>query len=476
MKYITEREERMRKSSFYLLVVLLVGLFSLNNTVVSAETISDVNEKIRQLEKEKNEVNSKSNELNKNKKEVNKKMDSNKEKQSSVETKINNIEEDLASTQADIQAVTANITSTEKEIEELESEIKQLHIEIEELELRIEERNELLKDRLRSIQESGGKSQFISVLLGSQNFSDFIVRSTAVNTIMDQDRNIMEEHEQDQLALERKKEEVESKKANVELKKVELEGQRSKLEALKVQLDDQKAEQKKLKKELQAEYADLEEVELSLDEEQALMAAEAAVIEQAKNLAVQEKKRLEQEAERQRQEEAERQRKEAERQKQAAQSNSSGKSSNQSTNNQQVSVSPPPVASGSGFIRPVGGRVSSEYGWRTHPISGTRKFHNGIDLAGNNGYAVSAANSGVVAHAGWMGGYGNTVMISHGSVTTLYAHLSSISVKSGQSVGRGTKIGNVGSTGNSTGPHLHFEVHPNGYGKGTANPRNYVNF
>src|SRR5699024_8334151 len=113
---------------------------------------------------------------------------------------------------------------------------------------------------------------------------------------------------------------------------------------------------------------------------------------------------------------------------------------------------------------------------RIHRVSKVRKFHNGTDIAAGQGTPVSAASSGVVAHAGWMGGYGNTVMISHGSVTTLYAHLSSVSVSVGQTVSSGQGIGAVGSTGNSTGPHLHFEVHPNGYGKGTANPRGYVNF
>src|SRR5699024_5926901 len=123
-------------------------------------------------------------------------------------------------------------------------------------------------------------------------------------------------------------------------------GQKSKLDALKIQLDGQQAEQAELKKELEVEYEELEHAELTLAEEQALIAAEAAVIEQAKKLAVQEKDRLEREAE-------------EERKRQAALAQQQ-QGSNQ-TENQQVSR---PTPSGSGYIRPVAGRISSEYGWR----------------------------------------------------------------------------------------------------------------
>lgn len=446
----------MKKRIFYIVAMALVVLLSLNSEFISAESISDVNEKLRKLEKEQSEIESKSQDIKREKEEVGEKKDANKAEQSTVQEKLDELEAELVVTQAEIQSVNDDIASTEKEITELESEIKQLHSEIKDLENRIEERNELLRERLRSIQENGGKSRFISVLLGAQNFTDFIMRTTAVNTIMDQDRSIMEEHEQDQNALETKKVEVETKKSDVEAKKDELEAQQATLEGLKAQLDEQKEEQSELKKELEIEYEELEFAELSLDEEQQLIAAEAAVIEEAQKLAKQEKSRLEKEA--------------AEARAKANANKQSNNNTNTTNNNNNV------TPSSSGFIRPVAGRISSEYGWRTHPISGERKFHNGIDIAGNNGFAVSAANSGVVAHAGWMGGYGNTVTIVHGDVTTLYAHLSSISVSPGQTVSRGTKIGNVGTTGNSTGPHLHFEVHPNGMGQGTANPRNYVNF
>jgi murein DD-endopeptidase MepM/ murein hydrolase activator NlpD len=107
--------------------------------------------------------------------------------------------------------------------------------------------------------------------------------------------------------------------------------------------------------------------------------------------------------------------------------------------------------------------TSSPFGWRIHPILGYRRFHSGIDFAGNYGSTIRAADSGTVIVAGWYGGYGNAVVIDHGKgITTLYGHSSQLYVSEGQSVQRGQAIAAVGSTGLSTGPHLHFEVRRDG--------------
>lgn len=124
---------------------------------------------------------------------------------------------------------------------------------------------------------------------------------------------------------------------------------------------------------------------------------------------------------------------------------------------------PPSQPSTSAMLWPSNGPKTSDYGWRTHPIFGTRRFHAGIDIGAGYGAAIYAARDGVVHTSGVMSGYGNTVVIDHGGGTaTLYAHQSSLSVSAGQSVSRGDVIGYVGSTGYSTGPHLHFEVRVNG--------------
>lgn len=120
------------------------------------------------------------------------------------------------------------------------------------------------------------------------------------------------------------------------------------------------------------------------------------------------------------------------------------------------------TAAGTGsFVWPVASYVyvSSRFGLRIHPITGVKKSHTGIDIASNMGTSVYAADGGTVTLAAWNGGYGNCIMIDHGNgYVTLYGHLSSISVSSGQTLSQGDAIGAVGSTGNSTGPHLHFEV------------------
>jgi len=115
---------------------------------------------------------------------------------------------------------------------------------------------------------------------------------------------------------------------------------------------------------------------------------------------------------------------------------------------------------GSGnMIWPVQGTITSKFGWRWG------SFHRGVDIGASSGTPVKAADSGVVRFTGWNGGYGNLVKIDHGGVQTWYAHLSKITVSTGQRVGKGDVIGNVGSTGISSGPHLHFEVHVDGVAK-----------
>ncbi len=123
----------------------------------------------------------------------------------------------------------------------------------------------------------------------------------------------------------------------------------------------------------------------------------------------------------------------------------------------------PGTPSVSGFQWPINAPVSSGFGYRVHPIFGTKRLHKGVDMGAGSGTPIAAAKDGTVLSAGWQGGYGNTVVISHGDgITTLYAHQSSIAVSAGQQVSRGDIIGYVGSTGWSTGPHLHFEVRVNG--------------
>ncbi len=144
------------------------------------------------------------------------------------------------------------------------------------------------------------------------------------------------------------------------------------------------------------------------------------------------------------------------------------KSNSSSTNQVQVSSKT--------FIKPISGAITSSFGYRIHPIFKSRIFHSGIDIGGPNGGAIRASNDGKVIYTGWYGGYGKVVILDHGvidgkPITTLYAHMSSISVSNGQFVKKGQTVGREGSTGYSTGPHCHFEVRVNGK---PTNPLNYI--
>jgi murein DD-endopeptidase MepM/ murein hydrolase activator NlpD len=123
---------------------------------------------------------------------------------------------------------------------------------------------------------------------------------------------------------------------------------------------------------------------------------------------------------------------------------------------------------------PVNGQLTSPFGWRSDPMNGGSRFHGGIDIAAASGLPIHATQDGTVVYSGYYGGYGNVVVLSHGnSLYTLYGHASQRLVSPGDTISRGQVIALVGSTGRSTGPHLHFEVH---YNRQYVNPINYLSY
>lgn len=326
------------------------------------------------------------------------------------------------------------------EINATKKEIALLQVEIKDLEERIAKRNELLKDRARSFQETGGMVSYIDVLMGASSFSDFIDRFSAVATIIEADQDILRKHTEDKELLEKKKVDVETKLAN-------LEKMRKDLETLKASLNAQKAEQNKLLASLEQKEEEVHDHKLNIEEQNQILAAQEAAIKKAIEL---EKARLA---------EIERQRREAEKRKQ------NGGSGSDVT---------PPISSGS-FTVPASGTFTSGFGYRWG------RMHYGIDIANRSDVPIVAAASGVVIQSYYSSSYGNVVFIAHsidGQIfTTVYAHMESRSVSAGDVVSKGERLGIMGNTGDSQGQHLHFEIHKgpwNNAKSNAVNPTKYI--
>lgn len=445
------------KSKWMLAVVSTILAITMVVPSVGADTLSELEKKQQEAERKKSELNSgiseKANEISENQTTLEKIM-----------AKINELNNKVQETEDKINSVQGEIDQTKGEIDELKKSI-------EELERKIAERTELLKERARAIQLSGGSVDYIDVLLGANSFIDFIDRFSAVNTLIDADREIMREQAEDKKLLAEQKAEVETKLAEQEKRRTELEN-------LKSSLDGQKKEQAGLVKELEAEQKRLSKEKSNLEKEHEEASGISAALESQIGKEQARLAKLAKEAEEKRQRELAAERKAAE-QKAAAQKSASKKSG--SSTSSSVASYAPPASNNGGFIKPAAGRLTSNFGGRN--IGAGNENHRGLDIANSTGTPVSAAASGFVSHAGPMGTYGNVIMITHSikgqTHTTVYAHLSGINVSVGQSVSQGQKIGAMGSTGRSTGPHLHFEIHIgswNGSRSNAVNPINYIGY
>ncbi|QFF98217.1 peptidase M23 [Psychrobacillus glaciei] len=433
----------MRKQSKWKLRILIVatsGALLFTGPSALANSLNDLKNEKKQLEQKKDSIHS-------NIKETESKIDQNGSKIDQIMAQIKALDTEIIETEKKVSTVLNEIKLTTNDIEKL-------HASIAELERKIEERDELLKERIRAVQVSGGSVSYLDVLLGANSFIDFIDRFSAVSTLMEADRTILKEQADD-------KKQLEEQKVSLEKKLNEQEERKNKLSNLKASLDKQKdskgnlidqleVEQAKLhtqKQDLETEYDDI--LELSEDVQNKIVAEQKRIAEVARKAAEEKKRKAEEERKRQ----------------QAA----SGSS-----------VAVPDVSPGS-WTRPASGRLTSGYGGRIHPIYGSEKVHYGIDIANSIGTPVVSTADGVVSYASPLSTYGNAIMVTHsidGQIyTSLYAHLSSIKVTVGQVVSKGQIIGAIGTTGNSTGPHVHFEIHIGtweGMAKNSVNPLRYI--
>lgn len=454
MAPLERRNRNLKKSIAAFSFATAVGLGSIFGGIpasqASASKISDLESKKNQLQEQRSGNDSK---INSADSEINRLQG----EQDKVSKELERLSLSISDTETKIKEKTEQIASTKEEIEKLKAEI----VVITE---RINKRNEMLKDRARSFQENGGMVSYLDVLMGAQNFSDFIDRVGAVATIVEADQDILREHEADKKLLE-------ETQAKVESELTSLENMRTDLESMKKQLNAQKAEKNKLMASLKNQEEHKHAEKLNLEEENELLAAQEAAIKQAIEL---EKKH---QAELARQAELERQRRAAAAA--AAKKNSSSGSSSSSSNSSSNSggggggpVSSAPSISGGNFTKPAAGVVTSGLGQRW----GT--FHAGVDIAKSGTVPVVAAANGVVIRSYYSSSYGNVVFISHsidGQVyTTVYAHLSSRSIGTGATVSKGQQIGIMGNTGDSQGQHLHFELHRGPWNASKSNAINPI--
>lgn len=305
--------------------------------------------------------------------------------------------------------------------------IEQKAREVEDAKAAEEEQYEEYCDHVRAMEENG-KYSYLSIIFESKSLSDLLARIDMIGEIMDADKRLYDQYTQ-------AREYTEQVKAEYEATLVELQAKQEELEAEKKELEAQIAAATQIILELQS---DIDEYTAAYNEN---AAAESAIQAEIDAMTAQLKA----------QEEAARKAAEA------AKQTYTGTGS---------------TATGS-FIWPCPSStyVTSGFGWRIHPIFGTERYHNGIDISANSGASILAADSGTVSIATYSSSYGNYVVLYHsGGNTTLYAHMSSMAVSVGDSVTQGQTIGYVGSTGWSTGPHLHFEISINGT---RVDPLNY---
>ena len=318
---------------------------------------------------------------------------------------VDKAQDKIDSLQGQIDKTSADLAQTQKNLDAKKAEV--------------DSQTNSLNNRLSAMYKTGSVGM-IDVVLSSDNVSDLITNIAMVHKVLKHDQDLLSSLEDDYA-------EIQTLEKQQQQQQQQLANDKAKVE-----------ETKKSVASLADQYAKLED-EKNAQADQLAAQAEAERIAAEKKLAEME----------------------AQRQQQQQQSNSGSSSSGSSAGG--GSSSSGGSTGGSGYRWPLNigmySNITSLFGWRIHPIFGYRKYHDGVDIGVGSGTPVYAVGNGIVTRASWNGGYGNCVMISIGNgYTTLYGHLSGYAVSSGQYVSKGQVVGYVGSTGWSTGPHLHFSL------------------
>lgn len=348
--------------------------------------------------------------IKKQQKEVQQDIEKQKQKLNKKNKEKKTVLGQLENLELDMKDTKKDINNLEKQLDYAQNRVVEINKELKETEETLDERTEVFKKRLKEVYLNGQVS-YLEVLFQSTDVSDFLSRFDLLEKLVDQDVKLMD-------TIETKKKEVESKKAELVNKRDEISSIKQRTEREKMKLEERTKQKKGLLKTIEQQKV---EAAQALDELEALsnkLAKEIRKIQEARKNSV---------------------------------SLGTGK-----------------------YSWPVPGytRISSDYGWRIHPILKTKRMHTGTDIPAPAGTNIHAVDSGVVIYSGWYGAYGNTVIVDHGKgISSMYPHQSKILVKENQEVKRNQVIGKVGSTGWSTGPHLHFEIRKNG---NPVNPWNYI--
>lgn len=340
--------------------------------------------------------------------EVDRQIQQQKANLNSTKKKEKNIMGQINSIERNIYQTQKDIDTTTEHIDYLENSIADAQKDIDAMEENLDKQSGELGDRLVDIYEKGDSS-YLEVLLSAESLKDFITRYDMLGSIVQQDVSLIK-------TINRQKKELALKKSDLQVQQRELVSTRASHEIKKETLASQKDQKQDVLNDVQkekAQYAQaLEELEQSSRELEAMIRREQG---------------------------------------------SGG----------------PSIGTGT-YTWPAPGytAITSPFGMRYHPILKTRKLHTGVDIGAPAGATIVAADGGKVIFAGWMTGYGQATVIDHGGgISTLYGHQSRLLVSVGQTVSKGQTIGKVGSTGWSTGPHLHFEVRVNG---SPVNPMGYI--
>jgi septal ring factor EnvC (AmiA/AmiB activator) len=342
-----------------------------------------------------------------------------------LEARLAEIDDQLGDQQARLDQARA-------EHEAAEAELAELMVEIEEAEKAVDAQRVQAEERAVAAYVHP-RGQGVEVLLGTGDLNEFHEKTVLIRQVAEYDREVLDGYLAAEAALEDQRGRAEEARQRSEAAQAEADAAVASLAA-------QRAEQETVQEALEVRIA-------SFEQEADALAAEEAQLTSLINA------------------------RQAEARRAAAPSTTTTVPASEPTPGPgpgPTVTSPPttrPPSNGS-LLWPVNGVLTSPFGWRWG------RMHNGIDIGASTGTAIKAADGGYVFYAGWMGGYGNVVLIDHGGgMTTLYAHQSQIQASVGQTVARGQVVGLVGSTGQSTGPHLHFEVRING---AAVNPLSYL--